>query len=213
MSVMKHFAMTTSKLAPKVTVWAVIFYHISSNFAHRQRRKNLYPPTFTGIWRKKCFRVWQLSTLVPIKMSVSCLTELHTPQQTLGFSFVSKEQPLFKSVTRLNPVFQPIFTVTIVTVNMGWNTVFSLVTDINKCCSLLRVLKLNVWQEACSSVRLDTDIFIGTSALNCQTIKTLFLQILVIKTIFARKLGSIHFFSSTCGHNMSLYGKILLPKQ
>ena len=145
------------------------------------------------------FIVWQLSTLVPMKMSVSSLTELHTHRQTLCFSIVSKEQPLFKSVSGLNHVFKPILNITIVTVNMGWNTGFSLVTDLNKCCSLLRVLKLYVWQGICSSVRLDTDIFIGTSVLNCQTIKRLFLQILVIKMIFSRKLGSIHFFSSTCG--------------
>ena len=104
----------------------------------------------TRIWRKSDFRVWQLSTLVPIKMSVSSLTELHTPCKTLGFSIVSKEQPLFKSVTGLNPVFQPILTVTIVTVNMGWNTGFSPVTDLNKGCSLLTVLKLNVWRGVCS---------------------------------------------------------------
>ena len=67
-------------------------------------------------------------------MSVSSLTELNTPRQTLSFSTVSKEQPLFKSVTRLNPVFQPILTITIITVNMGWNTGFSLVTDLNKGC-------------------------------------------------------------------------------
>ena len=107
-------------------------------------------------------------------MYVSSLTELHTPCQTLGFSTVSKEQPLFKSVTRQNPVFQPILTVTIVTVNMGWNTWFSPVTDLNKGCSLLTMLKLNVCQGVCSSVRLDTDIFIRTSVLNCQTLKTLF---------------------------------------
>ena len=76
------------------------------------------------------------------------------------------------------------------------------------------VLKLNVWQGVCSSVRLDIDIFIGTSVLNRQTLKTLFfLQILVIKIMFSRKLGSIHFFSSTCGQNIRLYGQILLPKQ
>ena len=92
-------------------------------------------------------------------MSVSSLTELHTPQQTLSFSIISKEQSLFKSVTELNPVFQPILTVTIVTVNKVWNTEFSLVTDLNKCCSLVTVLKLNVWQGVCSFVRLDTDIF------------------------------------------------------
>ena len=154
-----------------------------------------------------------MSTLVPIKMFVLSLTKLHTPCQTLSFSTVNKEQPLFKSVTRLNPVFQPLLTVTIVTVNMGWNRGFSLVADLNKGCSLLRMLKLNVCQGVCSSVRLDTDIFIGTSVLNRQTLKTLFLQILVIKMIFSRKLGSIHFFSSTCGQNMSLYGQILLPKQ
>ena len=96
------------------------------------------------IWRKSDFRVWQLSTLVPIKMLVSSLTELQTPCQTLGFSTISKEKPLFKSVTGLDPVFQPILTVTTVTVTMGWNTVFSLVTDLSKCCSLLLVLKLNV---------------------------------------------------------------------
>ena len=94
---------------------------------------------------------------------------------------------LFKAVTRLNPVFQPILTGAIVTVNMGWNTGFSIVTHLNKGCSLLTVLKPNVCSGVCSSVRLDTDIFIGTSVLNCQTIKTLFLLILVIKTIFSRK--------------------------
>ena len=144
---------------------------------------------------------------------MSSLTELHTLCQTLSFSTITKEQPLFKSVTGLNHVFKPILTVTIVTVDMGWNTGFSLVTDWNKCFFLLKVLKLNDWQEVCSSVSLDTDIFIGTSVLNCQTIKSLFLQILKIKTIFSRKLGCIHFFSSTCGQNISLYGKRLLPKQ
>ena len=33
------------------------------------------------------------------------------------------------------------------------------------------------------------------------------------KKDFSRNLGGIHFFSSTCGQNMSLYGQILLPKQ
>ena len=132
MSVIKHFAMTTSRLAPKVTIWAVISYHIGSYFAHRQRRKNMYHPIFfkkkvliTRIRRKIVFRV-------PVQILVSRLTELHTPCKTLGFSPISKEQHLFKSVTRLNPVFQPIMTVTIVTVNMGWNTGFSLVTDFKK---------------------------------------------------------------------------------
>ena len=91
------------------------------------------------IWRKSDFIVWQWSTLVPIKMLVSRLTELHTPCQSLSFSTLSKEQHLFQSVTRLNSVFQPILTVTIVTVNMGWNTWFSPVTDLNKGCSLLKV--------------------------------------------------------------------------
>ena len=113
----------------------------------------------------------------------------------------------------MNPVFQPILTVTIVTVNKGQNTGFSPVSDLNKGCSLLRMLKPNVCQGICSSLRLDTKIFIGTSVRNRQTLITLFLQILVIKMIFSRKLGSIHFFSSTCGQNMSLYDQILLPKQ
>ena len=98
-----------------------------------------------------------MSTLVPIKMSVSSLTELHIPHQTLSFSIVSKEQSLFKSVTRLNPVFKPILTVTIVAVNMGWKTGFSPVTNLNKGISLLIILKLNVCQGVCSSVRLDTN--------------------------------------------------------
>ena len=57
------------------------------------------------------------------------------PRQTLVFSNVSKEQLLYKLVIGLNPVFQPILTVTIVTVNMDWNTGFCLVTDLNKGCS------------------------------------------------------------------------------
>ena len=84
--------------------------------------KKCIPPNFlekniliTRIWRKSVFRVWQLSTIVPIKMSVYRTAELHTPRQILGFSIISKEQPLFKSATRLNPVFQPMLTVTIVT--------------------------------------------------------------------------------------------------
>ena len=143
--------------------------------------KNCIPPNFlekiilsSRIWRKSVFRVWQLSKLVPIKKLVSSITELHTPCQTLGLTTVSKEQRLFKSVTRLNPVFQPILTITIVTVNMGWNTGFSSATDLNKGCSLLTMLKLDVWQGVCSSVRLDTDIFIVTSLLNCQTLKHFF---------------------------------------
>ena len=128
---------------------------------------------FCLIRRKLVFRV-------PIKMYVSSLTELHTPCQTLSFSTVRKEQHFLKSITRLNSVFQPILTYTIVTVNMGQNTGFSPVTDLNKDCSLLTMLKLNVLQGVCSSVKLDTNIFIGTSVPNCQTLKSLFLQILVI---------------------------------
>jgi hypothetical protein len=71
-------------------------------------------------------------------MSVCSLTELHTPCQTLSFSTVGKEQHFIKSVSRMNPVFQLILTVTILTVNMGWNTGFSPVTNLNKGCSLLR---------------------------------------------------------------------------
>ena len=78
-------------------------------------------------------------------MLVSSLTVLHTPCQTLGFSTVSKEQPLFKLVTRQIPVFQPILTVTIVIVNMGWDTGFSSINYSYKGCSLLTVLKTNVW--------------------------------------------------------------------
>ena len=110
----------TSKLAPEDTVWAVIFDYISSYFAHRLRRKNVYYPILiTRIWRTNVFRVWWLSTLVPIKMSMSSLTELHTPCQTFSFSTVGRKQHLFQSVTRLNPLFQPILTVPIVTVNKG----------------------------------------------------------------------------------------------
>ena len=49
--------------------------------------------------------------------------------------------------------------------------------------------------------------------LNRQTVKSLFLQILVTKIIFSMELDCVHFFSSTCWQNMSLYGQILLPKQ
>ena len=160
-------------------------------FCPQVEEKKFIPPNFlekiiliTRIWRKSVFRVWQLGTLVPIKMLVSSVTELHTPCQTLSFSTISKEQHLFQSVTRLNPLFHPILTVTIVTVNMGWNTGFNLVTDFNKGCSLLKMLKLNVCWGICSSVRLETKNFIGTSVLKCQTLKTPFLLILVIKMIF-----------------------------
>ena len=49
--------------------------------------------------------------------------------------------------------------------------------------------------------------------LNHQTLKTYFSLILLIKMIFKINLGCIHFFSSTCGQNISVYGQILLPKQ
>ena len=81
-------------------------------FCPRIEEKKCTPPNFlekivliTRIWRTSVFRVWQLSTLVPIKVSVSGLTELHTPQQTSSFIVVSKKQPLFKSVTKLNSMF------------------------------------------------------------------------------------------------------------
>ena len=112
-------------------------------FCPKVEEKNCIPPNLLEkkiyiprIWRTSDFRVWQLSTLVPIKLLVSSVTELQTPCQTLSFSPVSKIQPLFKSVTRLNPIFQPILTVTIVTVKMGWNTGFSLLADLNKGCFL-----------------------------------------------------------------------------
>ena len=88
-----------------------------------------------------------MSTLVPIKMSVSILAELHSPQQTLSFIIISIKQSLFKSATILNPVFQPILAVTIVTVNMGWDTGFSLVTDLNKCCFYLKCSNLMFGKE------------------------------------------------------------------
>ena len=66
-------------------------------FCPQVEEKKCIPPNclekivlIARIWRKIVFRVWQLSTLVPIKMPVSSLTELHTPQKTLGFSIVSK---------------------------------------------------------------------------------------------------------------------------
>ena len=52
-------------------------------------------------------------THVPINMLVSSLPTLHTLRQTLSFSPIGKEQPLFTSVIKLNNVFQPILTVTI----------------------------------------------------------------------------------------------------
>ena len=52
-----------------------------------------------------------------------------------------------------------------------------------------------------------TDFPMFVIHLNDQNLKTLLLQILIIK------LGGLHFFSSICEQNMSLYGQILLPKQ
>ena len=87
------------------------------------------------------------------------------------------------------------------------------------------MLKLKVCQGVCSSVRLDTDIFIGTSVLNCQTLKALFLQILFIKMNFPKKLGSIHFFllylwaqyeliwSDTTAQTVSLGANLLVKAQ
>ena len=46
---------------------------------------------------------------------------------------------------------------------MGWNTGFSLVTDLKKGLFLTYCAKTYVLQRACSVVRLDTDILIGTS--------------------------------------------------
>ena len=63
-------------------------------------------------------------TLVPIKMLVSILTTLHASRQTSGFSTIGKEQPWFKSVTRLNPVFQPILTVIFHYVLLDWTLTF-----------------------------------------------------------------------------------------
>ena len=97
--------------------------------------------------------------------------------------------------------------------NTDWNTGFSPIPDLNKGCSLLTVRKPNILQGECSSVRLYTNIFIGTSVLNCQTLTTLFLQILLTKMIFSSKLGGVYFLSPTCGQKISLYHQILLPKQ
>ena len=143
MSVMKHFAMTTSKLAPKVTVWAVIFYHISSYFAHRQRRKNIYHP----LCLKKCFDYQNLEKNCFYSLAVehtSSYKNVGVQSNRTAYSlpnFKFQHPQYGTTVTRLSPVFQPILTVTIVTVNMGWNTGFSPVTDLNKSCSLLTMLK------------------------------------------------------------------------
>ena len=67
---------------------------------------------------------------------------------------------------------------------MGWNRGFSLVADLNKGCFLLTVLKRNFCQGVWSFVGLNTNILKRTSVLNCQTLNTLFLQLLVIKRFF-----------------------------
>ena len=54
---------------------------------------------------------------------------------------------------------------------MGWNTGFSLITDLNKGGSLLMVLKLNIWQRVCSVVGLDTTILIETRVLGLEGAK------------------------------------------
>ena len=54
---------------------------------------------------------------------------------------------------------------------MGWNTGFSLVSNLNKGCSLPMVLKINVWRQVCSVVRLDTNILIGTSVWGLEVAK------------------------------------------
>ena len=58
-------------------------------------------------------------------MLVSSLTALYTPRQTLSVSTLSKDQPLFKSLTGLNRVFQPPFTVTPPLIVTPQLTVFS----------------------------------------------------------------------------------------
>ena len=54
---------------------------------------------------------------------------------------------------------------------MGWNTGFSQVPDTNKGCSLLMVLKHNVWLGICSVVRLDMDILIEISVFGLEGAK------------------------------------------
>ena len=117
-------------------------------FSPEVEEKKCIPPNYlekvlliTRIWRKSVYRVGNW-----VHYSYQNVGVLHTPCQTLGFSTVSKEQPLFKLFTRQNPVFQPILTVTIVTVNIGWNTGFSLINNLYKGCSLLTMLKTNVWR-------------------------------------------------------------------
>ena len=66
------------------------------------------------------------------------------------------------------------------------------------------MLKPKVWRGVCSSVRLDTNILIGTSVFNYQTLKTLFSPNSSNQMVFAKKLCGIHFFSSTCGQNYEL---------
>ena len=63
---------------------------------------------------------------------MSSLAKLYTPCKTFCFSTLSMVQLLIKSAKTLNPMFKPILTVSIVTVNMGWTTGFSPVTDLTK---------------------------------------------------------------------------------
>ena len=52
------------------------------------------------------------NTLVPIKILPSGVTELHTPLQKLSLPILINNQPEFKSVGRLNLVFQLMLTLT-----------------------------------------------------------------------------------------------------
>ena len=54
---------------------------------------------------------------------------------------------------------------------MGWNTGFSLVTDLSKGCSLPMVLKHNAWRGVCNVVKLNIDILIGTSVWGLEGVK------------------------------------------
>ena len=82
---------------------------------------------------------------------------------------------------------------------MDWNTGFSLVTNLNKGCSFLMVLKPCVWQGVCSVVRLNTNTLIGTSVYNLERAKnttqkphlTLFFNWTKL-SIFCGKTCSLH---------------------
>ena len=83
-------------------------------------------------------------TLVPIKMSMSSLTTMPNPRQTLSFSTIGKEQPLFKSVTRLNPVFRPVSRCGIFPMAQNVNTIKLDQIEIfcGKTCSIHKILKI-----------------------------------------------------------------------